>query len=789
MALRVIGLLSVCTAIIASEVATRSAFTNDLEGAGVAEPIQIIGRASDGSLEVVEEGLQTLAEMLGEFQVLGVVGNFHTGKSFLMNQLMGRMSGFETGPTVNPTTEGIWFWGQPVFDPDTGMKVLLLDSEGLSAPGNSADYDAKVFAVVTLLSSHLMYNSVKIIDETSMDYLQVLARRAQLFALKTSLNSADMNVEAMIQFPALTWVVQDFFQLQVNEESPTDWLHRLMRQQAEGKDETFEGLDKVFPESYCKTLFLPATGRTTLQNLDSMDMDKLTEEYQEDRSELVSHLIGSLRKHLQASVAEITGGETGVKPAPRVSARTGKAIAGMVRVLVNAANGGQMSKIPSMWDLFMKDQIQEARHQSERVFTQFLATSKGEDPPVVQSEMQQRIEVAVKKASNVFKQATFGLHSVIGAEALKGLRADLKTQGNQEIVFHRQRIDSYVKRFVDRSVEKAEKQVKAIKLPMSSHELKTRLDRELGKIKAGLADAFKKYGSTDKAFTASLEGLANKKTIENTQKHTKLLEKAQKNALALYDKQMESSVTEKEPQTDDTMLILHKAALENSREAWKKLTTASADEPQFKQYHGNFNNMVRTAQKVWKTKNQEHVYKLCHDIAKKEIKNVKNSFREAYSSLPLDEATLKDLTEQKSRAGYQNFESIAKKYSANEGYTQARAQLAKGIKDLAIKFEKKNIETQKELVEEPLKRAKKVAERMVGSYWFEYTFLRECRTVAEEEIGTAIKSEIRAKVIDSWLEDELQAVRPNYIYFYTILALGGGIVMAFFMFKPAATGK
>lgn len=60
-----------------------------------------------------------------------------------MNQLMGQTAGFELGPTVRPTTEGIWTWGAPLSD-GAGLNVLLLDTEGLSAPGNDADYDAKV---------------------------------------------------------------------------------------------------------------------------------------------------------------------------------------------------------------------------------------------------------------------------------------------------------------------------------------------------------------------------------------------------------------------------------------------------------------------------------------------------------------------------------------------------------------------------------------------------------------------------------------------------------------------
>jgi len=156
------------------------------------------------------------------------------GKSFLLNQLMGRMSGFELGSTVNPTTEvrrdimspllkysvvyarivtvlvarlltlmtdlaaaelrlrgsGLGVLRQlprmactvsvlqlkPQLQPQRARQpasppfpsrnmashshsppaVIFLDTEGLAAPGNDADYDAKIFALATLLSSHLV---------------------------------------------------------------------------------------------------------------------------------------------------------------------------------------------------------------------------------------------------------------------------------------------------------------------------------------------------------------------------------------------------------------------------------------------------------------------------------------------------------------------------------------------------------------------------------------------------------------------------------------------------------
>ncbi|EFA84841.1 guanylate-binding protein [Heterostelium album PN500] len=131
--------------------------------------------------------LAALNSLEGEQSVLGVVGTFHSGKSFLLNQLMGTTDTFTVGPTVHPQTLGIWVWSATINVGTDKHNLLLLDTEGFYSSNVSETYDAKIFAITTLLSSHLIYNSVKIIDQSSLEYLELLSRRTQLFALKSQI--------------------------------------------------------------------------------------------------------------------------------------------------------------------------------------------------------------------------------------------------------------------------------------------------------------------------------------------------------------------------------------------------------------------------------------------------------------------------------------------------------------------------------------------------------------------------------------------------------------------------
>jgi len=62
-------------------------------------------------------------------------------------------------------TNGIMMWSEllPVYDEsgkDTGVDILLLDTEGLHSANRSFDIDVKTFSLAILLGSNLVYNQV-----------------------------------------------------------------------------------------------------------------------------------------------------------------------------------------------------------------------------------------------------------------------------------------------------------------------------------------------------------------------------------------------------------------------------------------------------------------------------------------------------------------------------------------------------------------------------------------------------------------------------------------------------
>jgi hypothetical protein len=94
------------------------------------QPLQLIHPDPNHhrNLEIISSNVKHLHHIHTAVAVVAVVGKFHSGKSFLLNQLMGKQEGFGVGPSVRPQTMGIWMWGKV-----RGIlyKVVLLSSDQL----------------------------------------------------------------------------------------------------------------------------------------------------------------------------------------------------------------------------------------------------------------------------------------------------------------------------------------------------------------------------------------------------------------------------------------------------------------------------------------------------------------------------------------------------------------------------------------------------------------------------------------------------------------------------------
>ncbi|KAF8819792.1 guanylate-binding protein, N-terminal domain-containing protein [Cardiosporidium cionae] len=248
-------------------------------------PIQLVAPdASHTKFILREEGIRFLQSLPPPITIVSAMGSIHTGKSFLLNQIMGQTSGFELGYTIDPGTSGIWVWSKPMTayashygsrsfssqaEPDN-VSIVLMDTEGFHGPNVTKTYDQTLYAISSLLSSEVLFVSMKMMDSRDLEYLEELTKGANLFALRAYAKSLSTTLEDTTQAQnkifhwtqdvskqsapfadvqtvqthlqkhgysaqivdsltpsSLTWVVQDFIQ-DLEGKTPLEWLNNLV---------------------------------------------------------------------------------------------------------------------------------------------------------------------------------------------------------------------------------------------------------------------------------------------------------------------------------------------------------------------------------------------------------------------------------------------------------------------------------------------------------------------------------------------------------------------------------
>ena len=152
----------------------------------------------DGNFQISKEALRIFELSQNKVAVICITGCYRTGKSFLMNQLVGSQSAFEVDPSVNACTRGLWFYSEPIIIEKDGevFDIYIMDSEGLGGVDKHQNYDIKIFTLSVLLSSFLIYNQVGVIDETAITNLSLvtnLAKNIQIQRAQSSNNEGGGN--------------------------------------------------------------------------------------------------------------------------------------------------------------------------------------------------------------------------------------------------------------------------------------------------------------------------------------------------------------------------------------------------------------------------------------------------------------------------------------------------------------------------------------------------------------------------------------------------------------------
>uniref|UniRef100_A0A0E0D865 GB1/RHD3-type G domain-containing protein n=1 Tax=Oryza meridionalis TaxID=40149 RepID=A0A0E0D865_9ORYZ len=315
-------------------------------------------------LRLSQQGLDAIRRIETPIAVVGVIGPYRSGKSFLLNQLLSLSC-----------EKGIWIWGTPVEMDIDGSKVsvLYLDTEGFESVGKSNVYDDRIFALATVLSSVLIYNLPETVREADISRLSFAVEIAEEFYGRGKM---------------LLLNQQSFFGLSRGISCKENLFNKWSMKPSNGYltkvvNQIRDSLAVMGNNSTAFSLPQPHLQRTKLCDMDDKELDPL---YVKRRDEL---------KQVVASITrpKIVQGKT----------LNGKEFVSFLQQILEALNKGEIPSTGSLVEIFNKAIL-------DRCLKEYRDKMDGLGLPVPVDRLQQVHETAIDQARMLFDKQHFGKH-------------------------------------------------------------------------------------------------------------------------------------------------------------------------------------------------------------------------------------------------------------------------------------------------------------------------------------------------------------------------------------------
>ncbi|KAM7525066.1 hypothetical protein LguiA_014968 [Lonicera macranthoides] len=380
----------------------RPSFAADSVSVGPARPIRLVYCDENGKFQMDPEAVAVLQLVKEPVGVVSVCGRARQGKSFILNQLLGRSSGFQVASTHRPCTKGLWLWSNPLrrtaLD-GTEYSLLLLDSEGIDAYDQTGTYSTQIFSLAVLLSSMFIYNQMGGIDEAALDHLSLVTEMTKHIRVRAS--EGRSTASALGQFsPIFVWLLRDFYLNLVEDNrtiTPRDYLELALKPVQGGirdvaaKNEIRESIRALFPDRECFTLVRPLSNENDLQRLDQIQLENLRLEFRNDLNALTKFVFERTRPKQVGSTV-----------------MTGPIFARITQSFLDALNNGAVPTITSSWQSVEETECQRAYDLATEVYVSAFDRSK----PPEEAALREAHEEASQKSVAAFNGTALGASSI-----------------------------------------------------------------------------------------------------------------------------------------------------------------------------------------------------------------------------------------------------------------------------------------------------------------------------------------------------------------------------------------
>ncbi|KAM9000552.1 guanylate-binding protein 1-like [Sarcophilus harrisii] len=320
---------------------------------------------NNGQFMVNQEALQVLRTFTQPLVVVAIVGLYRTGKSYLMNKLAGRRTGFSLGSTVQSHTKGIWMWCVP-HPTKPNHTLVLLDTEGLGdvEKGDNKN-DTWIFALAVLVSSTFVYNSMGTINQQAMEDIYYVTELTDKIKAKSSSRTEQMDdsMELVSLFPDFVWTVRDFIlELEIDGQptTPDQYLENALKPKKGTSEEAGMCIQKFFQNRKC-FIFVPPASKKKLLEIEQLHDDELDADFVESAENFSNHIYNKAKTKILPGGAMVNGPRLGNLIENYVEAITSGDIPCMenaVLALAELENSAAVQKAFAVYEKMMRQGIQ-----------------------------------------------------------------------------------------------------------------------------------------------------------------------------------------------------------------------------------------------------------------------------------------------------------------------------------------------------------------------------------------------------------------------------------------------
>ena len=182
---------------------------------GVSKQIPLV--FFDNDRFVISEEAKNLFSKIGNHKVgiICLLGEYHSkeDKLFLLNKIISNNSKIELLDNQNNINKGILVYSKPLIIKnnfcDEEFPCFIIDTINLDINGNNNEinHECKIFLIIILISSLLIFNSGNI-DEKSLNYMNNILNLIKAIKLRSALEGEN-DTEIAEFFPILLWVLQN----------------------------------------------------------------------------------------------------------------------------------------------------------------------------------------------------------------------------------------------------------------------------------------------------------------------------------------------------------------------------------------------------------------------------------------------------------------------------------------------------------------------------------------------------------------------------------------------------